>query len=86
MKLLHACFGNVIRHNSLLQIYCSGYQTIINSDTSEEVFIFGFHKEQKLPKPLNFILLYAKYFIYLSRSKITASEPECIYNQTQIHV
>ena len=37
-------------------------------DISEEVLIFGY-KEQKLPKPLNFILLYAKHFIYLSCSK-----------------
>ena len=41
----------------------------IHLDISEEVFIFGFQKEQELPKPLHFILLYAKYFIYLSRCK-----------------
>ena len=36
---------------------------------SEEFFIFGRQKEQVLPKAIRFILLYAKYFIYVSCCK-----------------
>ena len=36
---------------------------------SEEFFVFGRQNEQHLPYVVKFILLYAKYFIYLSRCK-----------------
>lgn len=43
------------------------YNIVVN--ISEELFIFGKQEEQVLPNPIKFILLYAKYFIYISRCK-----------------
>ena len=39
----------------------------IQFSISEEYFIFGLQKERMAFKTLNFILLYAKYFIYCAR-------------------
>ena len=36
---------------------------------SEKYFLFGLQEEHKFTKVLNFILLYAKYYIYLARCK-----------------
>ena len=41
----------------------------IQDDISEKYFLFGLQEEHKFTKVLNFILLYAKYFIYLARCK-----------------
>ena len=39
----------------------------IHCDISEKYFIFGWQEEQCFTKVLNFIILYAKYYIYLAR-------------------
>ena len=41
----------------------------IQCDISEKYFLFGLQEEHKFTKVLNFILLYAKYYIYLARCK-----------------
>ena len=41
----------------------------IQCDISEKYFLFGLQEEHRHTKILNFILLYAKYYIYLARCK-----------------
>ena len=37
----------------------------IQCEITEEYFIFGLDRKNIIPKPLNIILLYAKYYIYI---------------------
>ena len=39
----------------------------IQCEITEEYFIFGLDRKNIIPKPLNIILLYAKYYIYITR-------------------
>ena len=55
------------------------YDNIYN--ISEEFFIFGRQKEQVLPKAIKFILLYAKYFIYVPRCKQRSLSPNIFKTQ-----
>ena len=41
----------------------------IQCDISEKYFLFGLQHEHRHTENLNFILLYAKYYIYLARCK-----------------
>ncbi|MCG7891056.1 MAG: reverse transcriptase family protein, partial [Candidatus Thiodiazotropha endolucinida] len=50
-----------------LLAWLNSYGIICN--ISEESFIFGKQEGRVFPKAINFILLYAKYFIYISRCK-----------------
>lgn len=50
-----------------VQIWLSTYD--IHYDMNEKHFLLGLQEERILPKVLNFILVYVKYYIYLARCK-----------------
>ena len=41
----------------------------IQCDISEKYFLFGLQEEHRFTNVLNFVILYAKYYIYLARCK-----------------
>ena len=50
-------------------------------DINEKYFLFGLQEEHRHTKILNFILLYAKYYIYLAEL-----DNECLPKETENHV
>ena len=50
-----------------VKIWLNSYD--IHYDINEKYFLLGLQEDHILPKILNFILLYAKYYIYLARCK-----------------
>ena len=57
----------------------------IQCNITEEYFIFGLQREHTFSKIFNFILLYAKYYIYLARCK-KQSLTKCFSKETEIYV
>ena len=65
MKILLIYYGNAKKTQNFIRELTNWLQGFnIQCSHSEEYFIFGLQKERMACKTLNFIFLYAKYFIY----------------------
>ena len=79
-------FWQCIKTQQFIRSVTAWFNTFgIHCDISEKYFIFGWQEEQCFTKVLNFIILYAKYYIYLARcNKLSLSH--CFQDKTQIYV
>ena len=70
MKQLCICYGTVVKPNNLSKTFPTGWVHLtFNAILLKSILFFCLQRGHNTDKIFNFIMLYAKYYIYLAKCK-----------------